>query len=86
MIKSINVNYNFNKTIYNPSYTIAAPCPTPTHIVAKPYFAFLLFSSCNKVAVIREPLHPNGCPKAIDPPFTFTFVLSTFKSRIQAID
>ncbi|MDE3125620.1 MAG: hypothetical protein KGK14_08910, partial [Bacteroidota bacterium] len=26
-----------NKNDYTPSYIIAAPCPTPTHIVANPY-------------------------------------------------
>lgn len=45
---------------YNPSYTTAAPCPTPTHIVANPYFTFSLFISCNKVVEMRTPLQPKG--------------------------
>jgi len=49
---------------------IAAPCPTPTHIVARPYCTFALRISYNKVVEMRTPLHPNGWPKAIAPPLT----------------
>ena len=65
---------------------MAAPCPTPTHMVVSPDRAPLLFISCNNVAEIRTPLHPSGCPIAIAPPFTFTLFISRPRSRIQASD
>src|SRR5438045_5735840 len=65
---------------------MAAPCPTPTHIVARPNFELRRFISCINVAEIRTPLHPNGWPMAMEPPLTFTFSRSSPRSCIQAID
>ena len=75
----------FDLIIYA-SNKMAAPCPTPTHMVARPYFTPRFFISCNKVVDIRTPLHPRGWPNAMAPPFTLTFAGSRPSSRIQAMD
>ena len=64
---------------------MAAPWPTPTHMVAKPYLVWVLCIWWSKVAEIRAPEQPNGCPKAIAPPFTLTMDSFNPKSLIQAM-
>ena len=56
---------------------IAAPWPTPTHMVARPYLPPRCFNSCSRVADIRAPLQPSGWPIAMTPPFTFTLAASS---------
>src|SRR5918997_3734751 len=48
------------------------PCPTPMHIVARPYCtSSLRFISCTSVVRIRAPEQPSGCSKEVAPPFGF---------------
>lgn len=54
----------------------AAPIPAPIHILIKPNLAPYLFNSGKRVATYLAPVQPNGCPKAIAPPFGFNLVLS----------
>lgn len=42
------------------SSAIEMPWPTPTHMLARPYFALRIFSSSAKVPVILAPLIPKG--------------------------
>jgi hypothetical protein len=42
------------------------------HIEITPYLAFFLFISGNNVATYLAPVQPNGCPKAMAPPFGLT--------------
>ena len=53
--------------------------------VAHPFFLFCLCNSCIKVTKILAPEAPIGWPRAIAPPFTFTFFWSIPSSRITAI-
>src|SRR5262249_26119882 len=48
----------------------AAPCPPPTHSVARPRASLRLDSSHSKVRIRRPPVAPTGWPRAIAPPFT----------------
>src|SRR5690606_5712347 len=61
------INYQSSQGIYQPrfSYTMAAPWPTPMHIVASPYLPLRFFSSYSRVVDIRVPLQPRGWPNAI---------------------
>ena len=52
--------------------------------VAKPFFESLFAISCKSVTSILVPEAPMGCPRAIAPPFTFTFSLGILKSLITA--
>src|SRR5215210_4977311 len=55
------------------STTIAIPCPTPMHIVARPICTSeWRCISCTSVVSMRAPEHPKGCPRAIAPPFGFS--------------
>src|SRR2546423_12790460 len=65
---------------YSLSNIPAAPMPPPTHIVTMPYRPLRLPISRKIDAVSFAPVHPNGWPSAIAPPFTFT--LSGFSSSI----
>src|SRR5256885_10641699 len=51
------------------STTQASAWPKPMHIVAIPYRASRRSSSFSRVAVIRAPVAPSGCPSEIPPPF-----------------
>src|SRR6266566_4181621 len=51
------------------STTQASAWPKPMHIVAIPYCASRRSSSFSRVAVIRAPVAPSGCPSEIPPPF-----------------
>src|SRR5437660_499813 len=61
------------------------PMPPLTHKVATPRFVLRLSISCSSVTVMRVPVHPMGCPRAIDPPFTLSLSRLKFNSRSQAI-
>jgi hypothetical protein len=50
----------------------AIPMPPLTQRVATPRLAFRFSISWIRVTVIRVPVHPMGCPKAIAPPLTFS--------------
>lgn len=52
--------------------TAAIPIPVPTHILVTPIFFPVRPSSLKSVATCLAPVHPNGCPKAIAPPFGLT--------------
>src|SRR5581483_7833086 len=45
----------------------AIPMPPLTQSVATPRFTLRFTISCSSVTVIRVPVHPMGCPKAIAP-------------------
>ena len=44
------------------SQTLAIPCPTPMHMVARPWRAPRRRISCASVATSRAPEAPSGCP------------------------
>ena len=56
------------------------------HCVAKAYFLLCLIIKEAAFAVIRVPVAPNGCPKAIAPPSILTISGLILSSFIQAID
>src|SRR5215213_6136609 len=59
------------------STTIAMPCPTPMHIVARPYLTSGRRAiSCTSVVRIRAPEAPRGCPRATAPPLGFNLLSS----------
>src|SRR5439155_22900921 len=64
----------------------AMPCPTPMHIVARPYSASRCSISRTSVPTSRAPLLPRGCPSAIAPPLTLTLSSSKPRSRMHASD
>ena len=47
--------------------------PPPLQIPATPIEPCFLVKTVFKVAMIRAPEAPNGCPRATAPPSTFTF-------------
>ena len=53
---------------YTLSTIIAIPCPTPMHIVARPYRARRRASACTSVVRMRDPDEPSACPSAMAPP------------------
>ncbi len=70
-------------THYSLTIIAAAPIPVPMHIEVHPIFLFYLFNSGIKVAIYLAPVHPNGCPNAIAPPFGLTLLISSFKKSQQ---
>merc|ERR1719300_336828 len=52
---------------------IAIPIPPPIHKATHPLLAPLFFIAYNRVVSTRHPEAPIGCPRAMDPPLTFTF-------------
>ena len=58
--------------------------PPPTHMLTTPHLPPRLPSAFSKVAVMREPVAPSGCPSATAPPFTFNF--STPSSNFRVLD
>jgi hypothetical protein len=51
------------------STIIAIPWPPATHIVSRPIVASSVSSPLSSVVMIRAPVMPNGCPRAIAPPW-----------------
>ena len=68
------------------STTVAIPCPTPMHIVARPQRPPVRRSSWLSIVIRRAPLIPSGWPSAIAPPLTLTFAGSSPSSSMQTID
>ena len=65
---------------YKASRTVAIPWPPPMHCVAR---AYLLPSRCMiwaALPVIRAPVAPSGCPRAIAPPSILTLLRSSPRS------
>ncbi len=54
------------------STTIANPIPPAAHTVISPNCPSRRRSSLSSVTVMRDPVAPNGCPIAIDPPMTLS--------------
>ena len=74
---------SFSHFYYSFKNNAAAPIPVPTHIETIPNLLLVLFNSGKRVQTWRAPVHPSGCPKAIAPPFGFTFFSSIFKDLMQ---
>src|SRR3954451_9335649 len=53
---------------FNRSTIIAIPIPPATHMVSSPYVSSRASSPFSSVVMIRAPVIPNGCPRAIAPP------------------
>lgn len=83
----INICFNnvIHKIKFHCSFSIiaAAPIPVPMHILTIPNFPLVRFNSGNIVAISLLPVHPNGCPNAIAPPFGLTFFGSKFNFYTQ---
>src|SRR6185436_11224630 len=58
------------------SMRIAAPCPPPTHRVARPSSLPRRLISRHKVSTSRAPVQPTGWPRAMAPPFTLVTLRS----------
>ena len=59
---------------------IAGAIPPPVHMVTNPVVRSLLSSSSRMVPIRIDPVAAIGCPRAIAPPFTFTFRGSNSRS------
>src|SRR5690606_29162794 len=68
------------------SMMVAVPCPTPTHLVARPYREPSHSMRFSNVTSRREPDDPSGCPSAMAPPSAFTRAGSSPRRRMQASD
>src|SRR5207248_2151675 len=62
----------------------AIPMPPLTQSVATPRLALRFNISCTSVTVMRVPVQPIGCPRAIAPPLTLSRSRSNCRSRSQA--
>src|SRR3989304_6750609 len=62
---------------------LIAPTP-PRQRVERPSLFFLFLKACMSVTRTRAPLAPIGGPRAMAPPWTFTFAGSIFSSFITA--
>ena len=60
--------------------------PPPIHRLATPKRLSDLFISYNKVAAMRAPDAPIGCPRAMAPPFTLTLWAGILRSLKTPID
>src|SRR5947209_120470 len=58
----------WSRSSYAASTKTAAPCPPPTHSIARPRCLPRRCSSFNSVITSRVPLAPTGCPSAMAPP------------------
>src|SRR5207245_1328356 len=67
------------------STIIDSPMPPEMQSVARPIVLSCHCNACSSVVVMRAPVQPIGCPRAIAPPWTFSFWRSKCRSRSQAI-
>eukprot|EP00731_Ephydatia_muelleri_P036969 Em0366g4a len=73
-------NYVYRKQPCTFSNKMAMPCPPPMQADPMEYFAFSLFISCTRCAVMPDPEAASGWPKAMAPPLTLVLALSSPRS------
>jgi uncharacterized membrane protein len=61
----------------------AAPMPVPMHMLTMPKRLFVRLSSGISVAICLAPVHPNGWPNAMAPPFGLTLAGSSPSTYAQ---
>src|SRR5699024_1597213 len=65
---------------------MAAPWPTPMHMVARPRVLFSASRRDSRVMTMREPEEPSGWPRAMAPPQELTISGSMPNQRLEASD
>mmetsp|Transcript_25129 Transcript_25129/g.63060 ORF Transcript_25129/g.63060 Transcript_25129/m.63060 type:complete len:206 (-) Transcript_25129:235-852(-) len=59
--------------------------PEPMHMETTPSFLPVRLSSGRRLAICRPPVQPSGCPRAMAPPFGFTFSMGIWRCSIDMV-